>query len=368
VHAASGACGVGGTVYYYRNNLLGGSEPSTKPVPNVGIHATQAGVADVSTGASGAYVLGGLAGNVSVTTLAKYGSPRVSDHNGAITSLDASTIARRAVGAITLSPKQEIAADVTGVGGISATDASQVARFAVGAVDHFGKAIATGSDWEFLRCDAYPGCGAPVYDFTPISQAETDKNFYAILYGDVTGSWQPSAGFSSMAAAESDNAPEEQLAMAADRKLAAQLAQQAPVPLERSPTSPPAELSIGGPATPLRAGERRVLTIDLRNADGILGLDLGLKYDPARIKILDVATTGIGAGFSLAHADLVGTHRIAVFGVVPLSGSGYVLTVTVEALKNTGNQPPLRITGSANEGGIPIRIRQQRIQVPATKR
>ncbi len=242
-------------------------------------------------------------------------------------------------------------------------------------MNHFDVAISSGSDWTFLRCDAYafpgnPGCVAPDYNFTPISQGETGKNFYAVLLGDVTGNWQPSTGFTAMAASAIDTSSEEQAAMAADRKLAAQFAQRAPIPQTQRVEGVSAELSLNGWATPLRAGERRELTIDLRNADGILGLDLGLTYDPSRIKIVEVATAGIGAGFSLAHADLVGTHKIAVFGVVPMSGSGYVLTVTVEALRNTGNNPPLQLSGTANEGGIPIRIRQQqqRIQAPATSR
>jgi hypothetical protein len=366
-YAASGVCGVGGTVYYYRNSASGGSEPSVKPVPSVGIDETQDAIADSTTTGAGAYSLGNLIGNVAVTTVDKYGTPRVSDHNGAITSLDASTIARAAVALITLTSNQVIAGDVTGNGSLSSLDASEVARFAVGAVNHF-TVSASGSDWKFLRCDSYPGCGAPVYNFTPISQGETGKNFYAVLYGDVTGNWQPSAGFSAMATSAVGTSPEEQLAMAADQKLAAQLAQQPPILEAQRAAGVSAELSLGGLTTPLRSGERRVLTVDLRNADGILGLDLGLRYDPSRIKIMGVATAGIGSGFSLAQAELVGAQKIAAFGVVPLSGSGSVLTVTVEALKNTGNKPPLQLSGTANEGGIPIRIRQQRIQVTAKSR
>jgi hypothetical protein len=374
VHSASGTCGVAGTVYYYRNSSSG-SEPSAKPVPSVGIDGTQDAIADSTTDGTGAYALGSQFGNIVVTTVAKYGSPRASDHNGAISSLDASTVARAAVSLITVSPNQFVAGDVTGNGTLSALDASQIARFAVGAVNHFDAAVASGSDWKFLRCNAYafpgdPGCGAPVYNFTPIAQGETGKNFYAVLLGDVTGNWQPASGFSVSATAVAgtvESSPEEQAAIAADRKLAAQLAQQAPIQPGRRDASLPAELSLNGWTTPLRAGERRQLTVDLRNADGILGLDLGLSFDPSQIAIVGIATTGIGSEFNLAHSASSGNEKVAVFGVVPLSGSGPALTVTVEALKNTGSQSPLRITGTANEGGIPVRIRQQRIQGPAAR-
>ena len=39
---------------------------------------------------------------------------------------------------------------------------------------------------------------------------------------------------------------------------------------------------------PLPAGKRRDLTIDLGNAEGILGLDLSLRYDPSRVAIVAV--------------------------------------------------------------------------------
>jgi len=147
----------------------------------------------------------------------KYGGSRAADHNGAISSLDASTIARASVLLVTLSPNQHVAADVTGNGAVSALDASQVARFAVGIVNHFDAAIAAGSDWKFLRCDAYaypgdPGCGTPSYNFTPISEPESGKNFYAVLYGDVTGNWQPASSFT---AASSSSSLEEERAIEA---------------------------------------------------------------------------------------------------------------------------------------------------------
>src|SRR6185436_10552643 len=120
-----------------------------------------------------------------------------------------------------------------------------------------------------------PGCGTPSYNFTPISEPESGKNFYAVLYGDVTGNWQPASSFT---AASSSSSLEEERAIEADRTRAAQLALE-PVPLDGRPSAGGAELSIGGGLAPMHAGERRTLTIDLRNAGGILGLDLGLRFD-----------------------------------------------------------------------------------------
>jgi hypothetical protein len=372
LHTPSGVCGVSGEVYYYRNNLPGsGIEPTLKPVPSVGVDVDQSGTAEATTGSDGAYTVGNLAGNARVTPLAKLGSLRIADHNGAITSLDASMIARSAVGLITLSPNQVVAGDVTGNGTVGATDASQVARFATGMINHFDVALTTHSDWRFLRCDNYidpnaPGCAdQPVYDFTPLTQAETGKNFYAVLYGDVTGNWQPASGFSSPADL-GGTSPEELAAMVSDQGLAAQLTPEVVrrgVPVQLSPQ---ADLTIGGWTSPLKAGERRQLTINLANADGILGLDLVLKYDPSRIRILGVGTTGIGAGQNLAQADAAGTCRIAAYGLLPLAGSGPVLTVTVEGVRATGARVPLTVSGQANEGAIPLRI-LERAQGPVKK-
>jgi hypothetical protein len=351
-------CGISGTVFYYRDAAGSGSEPSAKPVPNVGIQRTQDLTVDTrTTDASGAYAFTNLLGSMSVTTLAKHDDPPwAPDVKAAITSTDAAHIAFAAVGIETLSPNQIFAGDVTGNGTISALDASNVARFAAELVDHFPVAGTAGSDWRFLKCaPSYPdNCGAPIYDFTPLVGPETDRNFYAILYGDVTGNWTwGTKAFAS--AATVGTSPEELAGMAADRRLADRLKHEAPPQVDRRAGAPPAEMSLRG-WKPLRAGERRQLTVNLKNADGILGLDLTLTYDPTRIAIVAVETAGIASGDNMAKADLTGTYRIAAYGVLPLAGSGPVLTVTVEALRNVGREEPMGISGVANEGRIPLRV------------
>ena len=192
-----GICAISGWVRYYRDDEAS-LEPSAKPVPAVGIDVDQDGGADAVTFTDGTFAVSDLSGDLSITPLPKLGSPRASDANNGITSLDASLIGRAAASLVTLSPNEGLAADVTGDGTISALDASYVGRYAVGLVDHVPVATATGSDWLFLRCDAYaypgpPGCVPPLHDFTPIGGIESNLGFYAILYGDVTGNWLPAA-------------------------------------------------------------------------------------------------------------------------------------------------------------------------------
>jgi hypothetical protein len=352
VHATSGSCDVTGSVFYYRDSAGAGSEPSTKPVPNVGIDATQDATADATTGVSGGYAFDGLYGNVTLTTVVKYGAPRASDHNGAITGTDAAQIARRAVNLVTFSANQQVAGDVTGNGAISALDAAQVARFSVLLVDHFDVAVSTGSDWKFLRCDVYPGCGAPVYNFTPISGAESGKNFHAVLYGDVTGNWSPGSSFTSAKAGESELDDRDRLAIAV---VPAVVAPEAGV--VRRPAGTSAAISIDALTTPLRAGERRQLTISVGGSDGILGLDLLLTYDARTVAIVDVQAAGLASGWGVAHADEGGTHRISTYGISPLHGDGQVLTVTVEGRGSGTKTRPLVLSAVANEGSIPLVVK-----------
>jgi len=247
--------------------------PAPRFVPNVGIDRTQDAAADATTDGSGNYAFGYVSGNVTVTTVAKYGSPRASDHNDGISSFDASVIGRAAAQLLTLSPNQVIAGDVTGDGTISAFDASFVGRFAAGLVDHFDVATANGSDWAFLRCDAYAfpgvtGCGPPAHVFTPIAGPESGRNFFAILYGDVTGNWTPAAGLMASASASS---AEERVAVIADRQASERAKRGIEAPAPRRAGAGSAELSLSGWTAGLAVGKHRQVTIDVRDADGILG-------------------------------------------------------------------------------------------------
>jgi hypothetical protein len=348
-------CDVSGAVTYYRNNGGSGSEPSTKPVPNVVVHPSGGGN-NATTASSGLYVLLNLAGNQTIAPLGKTG-----DFTDAISSTDASQVAMASVGSIPpLSVNQKLAGDVTGNGTLSALDASNIARFAVGLVTQFPVATTTAppSDWKFLKCSTNPlACGDPVYAFTPLGGNETAVDFYAILYGDVTGNWTaPGSGFAASRAAIPS---EENDALLRDRALVEQLKRMgAPPVIERRPGMAAAELSLSG-WKQLRAGERRQLTVDLRNADGILGLDLVLRYDASRLAIVGVQAAGIGSALSVARADQRGTQRIAAYGYAALSGSGSILTITVEGLKSTGRQLPPTIGGVANEGAVQLRVQQR---------
>jgi hypothetical protein len=354
-------CTVSGKVFYYRNDVPAG-EPSLKPVSNVGIAVTGTVPSQTATDGTGSYLVGNLHGTVTVTPLSKSG-----DHNGAVSSMDAAAVAMAAVGNGSLSANQFLAGDVTDSNTISALDASYIARFSAGLLSQFPVAVTKGSDWKFLKCmPNYPGdCGDPAYTIDPITGPQTANNFYAILYGDVTGNWTaPGGGF---AASRAGISSEENDAVIRDRAITDRFAREgAPPVIERRPGTAAAELSLSG-WKPLRTGEQTRLSVNVLNADGILGLDLVLRYDPSSIAIISVKKTDIGSNLSVASAYDSGTQRIAAYGYAALSGSGAILEVTVEGLRNTGRQFPPTIGGVANEGGIPLRVRE-RGQTPPMRR
>jgi len=179
-------------------------------------------------------------------------------------------------------------------------------------------------------------------------------NFYAILYGDVTGNWQPASLFSS--ASGDSSVPEERTAALTDQRLTREMSGRPAQRNRRRPTAGPAELSLSESTKPLKTGERRAITVNIGVSDGILGLDLRLGYDPSVLSIVGVETTGIGSGFNVVGNNGGNEYLIAAYGLAPLVGSGSLLTITVEARADVSGRSPLTITGKANEGGVPLRV------------
>ena len=356
-------CALSGAVRYYRDGTA--VEPSAKGVPGVAIDVSHDGLAEATTGGGGAYLAADRAGNLRVETLPKLGTPRASDHNGAISSFDAALVARAAVSALVLSANQQLAGDVTGNGEASSLDAARIAQFAAQLIDHFDVAATAGSDWRFLRCDTYDDavnqdCGDPAYVHAPLARPETD-DFYAILYGDVSGNWMPAAGgeagFAAAmpASAPAGSSPEESVAAARDRETAARLEGRARALVQRPATAGPAVLALDAAPGRMARGERRQVLVLLENADGVEALDLRLAYPGARLAIVDAQPVGIGAGLALAWNDTEGLLRMGLYGVEPLAGSGGLVAITVEARRGLSRLPPLQIEGSANEGAIELR-------------
>jgi hypothetical protein len=256
-----------------------------------------------------------------------------------------------------------VAGDVSGNGEVTSYDAALVARFAIELEDHFPVALATESDWAFLRCDNYvdednQDCGEPVYVHDPLLSSEVD-DFYAIIYGDVTGNWAPAAGRAMRAgespefeAAQRDRELAERLRSTADPGQLLALRDRGGATLGAG-----AELVLSGQPTVISEdGRRQHFVLAVRQADGIQALDLTLRFDPRRVRILDVQTAEVSTDFNLMHNDLGGAHKIAMYGVLPLDGSGAILAITVEMEDGDAAGLPFEISGEANEQPIPVRV------------
>jgi hypothetical protein len=352
VYQATGSCSISGEVYYYRDASGPGTEPSAKPVPNIGIDSTGDSNPETSTDPNGLYALGGLMGDVTVKTVQKLGAARAADNNEAVTSFDALLIARSSIQLITLSGKQQIAGDASGNGTVSAYDAALVSQFTTQVLNHLPVATLKGSDWQFLRCDGYPACTNPAFSYTPLTGPET-ANFYAILYGDVSGNWQKASSLVSTAA-KVRPIPEEAEAAAKDRVIAARLVGK-PLPgaYRRSGA---ASIYLEGAAGPAGRSTQRTFYVLADNVVGIQGLDLTLDYDPARLAIVEVQAVDQDSGFSAIWHDTPGSLQIAFYGYAPLETAGRLVKITVES-RGRGPIVAPKLSGAhANEGSIPTRI------------
>jgi hypothetical protein len=353
-------CGISGTVRYYRDNVTG--EPSTKPVSGIDIDLAQGlipdGIADTATDAGGGFLFTGEAGTLNVSPLPEFSeAPKPRDYTGVITGFDAALIAQHSVDLITLSGNQFVAGDVTDNGELSAYDAAKVAQLSVGVLgeDHFPVALATGSDWEFVRCDSYPDCEEPIYVYDPLLGSVATNDFYAILYGDVSGNWT-AASYGGGSRSVSDEHLE--LAAAGDAiKLRGLALRDVPAEqvreVRRDPGLPAATLTqkIERGSEP----DRRIVTLRLDDSDGILALDLGLRYDPRRVEIVSVRTAGLTSQFSVASNERDGQLTLGMFSAAALEGSGDILTIEVR-LGGPTVRAPFALEGAANEGEIPLRI------------
>jgi hypothetical protein len=89
-------------------------------------------------------------------------------------------------------------------------------------------------------------------------------------------------------------------------------------------------------------------------ADGLLGLDLTVRYDPGQVAAIDVLKEPLAGEFELfSNLTVPGEVRIALFGAAPLTGSGPLVSIGFESLAGPARTAPLFLERiDANEGAI----------------
>jgi hypothetical protein len=161
---------ISGTVTY------GITVPNQTPrsVPGVNLSAAGSSFLSATTDSSGNYQLNGLiAGGTYTVTPSKSG-----DING-INSLDVSRIQQYLVGLTTLTPNQLLAADVDGNGVVTSLDASRLQQYLVGisSNNNIGR-------WRFVPASR---------QYNAITGSLSSQNYEAIIIGEVSGNWSPTA-------------------------------------------------------------------------------------------------------------------------------------------------------------------------------
>jgi parallel beta-helix repeat protein len=154
-----------------------------------------------SSDGNGAFAFGHLADGAWRLTPRKDG-----DRGNAISALDAAYVLQFVAGLRPLDGAQQLACDVTANGTVSALDATRILQFVVGLLPQFRSATDCGSDWLFLP-QPQPAAGQTLVQ--PILNNDTcqpgaiayatlptdvgGQDFRAVLIGDCTGNWRPTA-------------------------------------------------------------------------------------------------------------------------------------------------------------------------------
>jgi hypothetical protein len=177
-----------------------------------------------------------------------------------------------------------------------------------------------------------------------------DYDFHAILYGDVSGNW---TSHEAPPAAASTSVADGPLA-GGDTVIAPSFAPDAA-------TAATADVVDSAEATIYLAAAHRdgpavEYVLGLQAADGILGLDLVLGYDPDVLSIESVTPAGIASAMGLASHDQQGTLRVAMYGTAPLAGTGEFIVVRVLPRGPLPAPAPFKLAATANEGGIPVLV------------
>lgn len=294
---------VSGDVHYYASGL---------PVPQVLVRASApGGVATATTSTGGQYVVS----DVPIEDLAVQASGGAAIGT-AVSALDATYVLQAVAGIRSLSATQMLACDVTGNGSLTAYDATLLLQYAVGLIQEFPVTTACGDEWAFIP-DAtavanqtviapLPGaqsCTAGAIAYSALPESVSGQSFAAVVFGDCTGNWQPSAAPGSAALRARTARTTASLRRASGDRLALPIAVAAPSP---------------GSA-----------------------IEIAVSYDPAALRPLRARLVGRSAGAALAfNAREPGIARLAIADAAPLPLNGRPLVVILFERLRAGAVPP----------------------------
>lgn len=303
---------VSGNVSYA--NAAGPPSGPTLPVnvPNVTLNAPGAPNVSGSTNLLGNYSLNGFGPGAYTVTPSKTGNV-----NG-ITAYDSALIAQHVVNLITLNPTQLIAADVSQSNTVTSFDAALIAQYVV-LIPNIGN---TGT-WKF----------SPVSRFYANVEANyAGDNYGAILMGEVSGNWNPAA-------------PDQLLGIPE------------PEPDDKSLTGP----AIGVTAPTLNVPTATNIDVPIAVQDttgqGIISYQYDLNYNPSIITPQGTPcdlSGSISSSLSVVCNPISpGVLKVAVFGVVPIAGTGTLMKLKFTTVGPQSSSSPLTFVNFQFNEGVP---------------
>ncbi|HVM95770.1 MAG TPA: dockerin type I domain-containing protein [Candidatus Acidoferrales bacterium] len=305
--------GISGHVYYYGNAV---------PVDGVTLNLSGSGSDTAITDATGLYPFPGLADATWTTMPTKSGNT-----NGAVTALDATFVLQATVGSRAFSAAQILAGDTNGSGTITAIDATLILQYRVGLISKLPVAGTTrcNSDWAFFPSTAgYAGASATlpsplptpcVYgkiDYASLPAQAKNQDYYAVIFGDTTGSWTSPTGGGGEAAP----------------------------PARRS------RVRLGRPQT-ARSGALHV-PVMVDASSRWHGLDLDVHYDSAAVRLRGVRRLNAARGALLQYnSPQPGTLKISVASLNGVDPREPALLLIFENQHPGARSPRLRVLASA---------------------
>jgi len=203
-----------------------------------------------------------------------------------------------------------------------------------------------------------------------------------VLYGDVTGNWQPVAPppapgrVAPGAGVISDQTDPEALAWKKNQAFHAQLGD-----ADTANRLALLQQMTGGELRPdiylelvpttvqvIDGVKRQTYLVEMHQGDGLQALDLELGFAPGQVQVVDVRLGDAASDFNLLSNDgLRGMHKIALYGVLPLQGTGTLLELTVEFRLSAGAGAPFTALALANERRISVKIRGGKTELESVR-
>jgi len=345
---------ISGRISYYRDDVAG-SEPSAKSVAGANVTLADPTVIGPPIGATpsacgGDYTFPGL-----VPVRSYLVTPfKTDDFGGAIDPFDASLNAQHVVGLISLTANQRLAADVSGNGSLSSFDSARIAQFSVGLISQFAVAQQNGSDWVFvptpqaepnaLAIAPFPPSGVRgSIQYSPIIESAENQDFLGVLYGDVSGNWQP---------------PVCSPASGTIQPLAAGAQSAASVPATEGG-------SLSMPTLTASPGQIIRVPITGTGVAQAVSFYLDVRYNPKVLRLVQATSGAASAGFSATTNTLeAGRGRLALFRALPLGADGEVAVLTFEVIGRPGSRSWIKLPAyTVNEGRIAVGVEEGLVKV-----